>query len=409
VLLAVTLGSLGLFALGGRHGLGSGSFRVQVAFADIGGVEVGTRVRVQGIDAGDVEAIVPPAAPGETVRLHLRLAAKYRHLVRRDAQVQLVQDGLLGSKLVRIIPGRADAENVADGDELAGQAVPELADEVTQATGKLNQVLGQVKVVLHEFRQGQGPAGQAAKDMAQAAARLNRILVQADETLQAVQRGEGTLGKLLKNDALYTELTGTLSQVHAAIDDLRQGKGTLGQLVKNSEAYAEAIQSLQEIRKMVASVKQNADAIKSLPVVRNYVIDPHKELVRPHCKRLRRWFREGELFEPGRAVLTDQGKKALDTAGAWLKNQKQEGAEVVVASFAAPGQNAEFAQTLTQKQSEAVADYLKSRHEVHRTGFWWWSRRSLRAVGCGTAPPPVPEAERLPPARVEVLVFVPEK
>ena len=39
----------------------------------------------------------------------------------------------------------------------------------------------------------------------------------------------------------------------------------------------------------LASVKQNADAIKSLPIIRGYVVDPERELIRPTCKRVRWW------------------------------------------------------------------------------------------------------------------------
>src|SRR5262245_20673057 len=68
VLLAIGLGAVALFALHERYGLGRDAVRVTAAFADVGGVEIGTRVRIQGIDAGDVEDILPPAAPGAPVR-----------------------------------------------------------------------------------------------------------------------------------------------------------------------------------------------------------------------------------------------------------------------------------------------------------------------------------------------------
>ena len=160
---------------------------------------------------------------------------------------------------------------------------------------------------------------------------------------------------------------------------------------------------------MVSSVKQNADAIKALPVVRSYVVDPHKVLIRPDCARKRQWFAEASLFEPGKAVLTGAGKVRLDEAGLWLKEQKDPGAELVVAAFASSRHHPDFAQTRTQKQAEAVVAYLKANHKVHRTGFWWWSTRSIQALGVGVNPPPAPESDNLPPARVELLVFVPQK
>jgi len=41
--------------------------------------------------------------------------------------------------------------------------------------------------------------------------------------------------------------------------------------------------SLSDVRRMVNSVKQNSDAIKALPVVRSYVDDPNKDLIRPNA------------------------------------------------------------------------------------------------------------------------------
>jgi hypothetical protein len=46
-------------------------------------------------------------------------------------------------------------------------------------------------------------------------------------------------------------------------------------------------------------------------------------------KRLRKVYAESELFEPGRAILTDKGKTKLDGAAEWLKGYKT--GEVVIA------------------------------------------------------------------------------
>jgi phospholipid/cholesterol/gamma-HCH transport system substrate-binding protein len=407
VLVALGLAGGGLFLVGDRAGWGSDSFRVVAGLSDIGGVEIGSRVRIQGIDAGEVEAILPPDRPGERVKLRLRVAGKYHQLVGQDARVQVVSENLLAGKVVRILPGAPDAVPIGDGGELAGITEPDLLEGVAQAAGKLNRLLTEVDGAMQAFRTKDGK-GSITQGLADSARKLNVVLAKAEITLDQIERGDGTLGKLIKDKALYDELTGTLAEAKSALHEIQSGQGTLGKLVKDNQAYAEALASIQDLRKMVASVKQNADAIKALPVVRSYVIDPHKELVRPECKRSRKWFAEADLFERGRAVLTEAGKKRLDSAAEWLNGQKAQGSELVVASFAAPDQNADFAQTVTQKQSEVVGEYLKSAHQVHRTGWWWWSTRPMSAVGCGTAPSPVPETEKLPPARIELIVFVPQ-
>lgn len=406
VLATLALGGAGLLVLNERSGWGTDNFRVHAGFPDVGGVEVGTRVRIQGIDAGEIEAILPPENPGEPVNVRLRLRGKYRHLVREDARVQITSDALLAGKVVRILPGSVGANIVADNAQLRAEIQPDVMEGITQAAGKLNRLLAEVDDAMQAFRKNDGSV---TEDLISATRKLNAVLAKADAALESIEKGEGTLGKLVKDERLYSELTETVAQVKGAMYDVRSGEGTLGKLVKSNEGYAEAVASLQDVRRMVNSVKQNSDAIKALPVVRSYVVDYNKELIRPECRRMRWWLAEHTLFEPGKAVLTAAGKRKLDEVGAWLNEQQHPQAELMVAAFAEPNAAPDFALTVTQKQSEVVMNYLRSQHSVHRTGWWWWSTRPVRSLGCGVTPSPVPDSERLPAARIEVLIFVPQK
>ncbi|MBM3992663.1 MAG: MCE family protein [Planctomycetes bacterium] len=363
----LALAAFGLSILNERSGWTSGSLRVLVGFPDVGGVEVGSRVRVQGIDAGEVEAIMPPDKPGEPVRLQLRIIGKYRHLVRDDAKVQIVSDSLLAGKVVRIVPGSPGGKPIDDYAELRADMRPD-------------------------------PLEDASKALAKATSTIAR----ADAILESIDKGEGTVGKLVKDDAFYKELHEAMAQTKLAIRDARNGEGAIGKVV------TEAIASLQDIRRMVALVGQNADAIKSLPLVRSYVVDIAKELIRPDCKRYRTWYADTDLFEPGKSVLTADGRKKLDEAAVWLNKHKYENSEIVIAAFAAPTQPADFANQVTLKQCEATVEYLRSKN-VHHTGWWWWSTRPIKGIACGNQPTPVPETEKMPAGRVEILVFVPVK
>jgi phospholipid/cholesterol/gamma-HCH transport system substrate-binding protein len=90
VLVGLALGTLGVFSVGARGWFGSNALHVRAAFAEVRGVEVGTRVRIQGIDAGEVVAILPPDGPTSNVVLRLKLKGEYRHLVRAGSTVQIV-------------------------------------------------------------------------------------------------------------------------------------------------------------------------------------------------------------------------------------------------------------------------------------------------------------------------------
>ena len=331
VLAGLGLAVVGLFAIGSRGWFGKDALHVRVGFREIRGVEVGTRVRIQGIDAGEVIAIAPPESPDGPVVLRLSLKSDYRRLVRGNSTVQIVSEGMLGNKVLEI---HRRAAKAGQPDEAAAEDA--LLD--SEASTELADVLGQVQ-----------------------------------QTLKGIQGGEGTLGKL----------------------------------TRDPQAYDALLALLQQGRETMVSIGQSADAVKHLPVMRNYVEDPTALLVRPNCERNRQCFSESELFEPGRAVLTAQGRERLDTLAPWLEGMKHKGSEVVVVAYADPRSAVPaLAQTITRQQSESVCDYLKKQHAIQKMG--WFSSRKVTPLGQGVMPPPAPERDALPASRVEVLVFVPQ-
>ena len=327
VLAGVALAGTGLFAIGKRQWLWSETFHVHAGFQQIRGVESGTRVRIQGIQAGEVDKIDPPAEPGAEVTLHLRLDGRLRGLVRKDATVQIVSEGMIGGKVVELYPGSAAADPVENDAKLASKPTADLTD--------------------------------------------------------------------------------VLAQMNNALDGLRAGQGSVAKLLKDPEAYDRVLAVLQQTQQTLSSFQQDADALKKLPVVRGYVEDPQALLIRPHCERVRQCYAAGDLFESGRAVLTEDGRRRLDEVGPWLAGIKAKGSEIVVVSYADPRTaNASVAHMITRQQSQTVCDYLKGHHKVQKIG--WFSSRNVTPLGLGTQPPPLPESEDLPADRVEVQVFVPQ-
>jgi phospholipid/cholesterol/gamma-HCH transport system substrate-binding protein len=330
------LGIWGLFEIGERQKLWSENIQLEVGFPRLKGVAVGTPVRVRGLEAGVVSGVDLPASdrPDAPLTLQLKLDRKFQPLVFADATAAILQEGMIGAKVIEIEPGHPETGPIPDGGRLAPRPTPELAD--------------------------------------------------------------------------------LLAQTQGMIADLREGQGTMGKLLKDDRAYSEVVSALKDTRRMLErsqdaaqSIKQDADAIKRLPVVRSYVEDRTSLLIRPAHERHRQWVRSDELFEPGRAVLTDSGRDKLNELAGWLNGLKPKGSDVVIAAYADPARapSTAAALALTQKQSEVVVAYLKDTHKVHKLG--WWRSRDVRPIGLGVDPPPDNEIG-LPAARIELMVFVPQ-
>jgi phospholipid/cholesterol/gamma-HCH transport system substrate-binding protein len=337
VFVGLWVGAFGVFAIGSRnpagvpdflaHWLRPESFHLRAGFQQVQGVEVGTRVRVKGVEAGEVETVERPGKPSGEVVLVLRINARHRDWVRADAFAQIVPEGMVGGKVIEINPGSDDAPAIDDGAAIKTKATAGIGD----------------------------------------------VLAKLDGTLQGIHDGQGSMGRFFKDD----------------------------------EVYNETLRLVQQGRRTMSSLQQNSDAIKEMPWVRSYVTDMHKLLVRPDCERNRRVFVEADLFEPGQAILTAEGRRRLDEMASWVNGLKHRGSEVVVAAYAHPSLEPEVARTLTHKQSVAVTDYLTDRYSVQKMG--WFSSRKVTPLGCGVEAPPLPERDKLPAPRVEVIVFVPQQ
>ena len=326
-LLAAASGISGLFIIGDRRGQWGESFYLTVGFPRVQGVEVGTRVRVLGVDAGEVAAVEPPATPGEDVVLRMRITSRLAPLIRTDATAEIASEGVIGGKVLEIQPGTKGAAAAEAGGKIAARATPDL-----------NDVLGQVQA-----------------------------------TLGAIKEGNGTLGKLINDPEAY------LGMVSA----VKQGEQTL------------------------TSVQQSVDALKRMPLLRSYVEDPVALLVRPNAERNRQIFAPDDLFEPGRAVLTEQGHQRLNALAPWLEGLKHKGSDVVIASYVDPHRlDPAVARVLTKLQSQSVCDYLTREHAVQKMG--WMSSRKVTPLGLGGDYASLDRDQNLPADRVEVLVFVPQ-
>jgi len=353
VLAILAVAGYGLRQISSRAWGWQPTFRIQAGFDSIGGVEVGAKVRVQGIDSGIVEAIEPPGAPGGPVVLWFRIDERLHSLVRTDATARIVPGSLVGAKLVEIIPGKPDAPVVADRGSIRVETPIELADLMKQASVSLQRV---------------------------------------DAVAEAAEKG--------------------LGEVNAIAASIREGKGSLGKFVRDDEAYQKIVSLSTHGSKAIDDLDQNLAALKrTWPLSRYFddkgFYDRERVLFKPGSERDSRTVAADALFEPGRSVLTATGRKQLDDVAAWFAKAKRPKCEVVIAAFTDDDQDQDLAQILTQEQADAVRKYLVSKHGIDSAG--WFSPRKVAAVGFGSqAPRSAPGDPGAPPKRVEVILFTPQ-
>ncbi|MGB0697464.1 MAG: outer membrane lipid asymmetry maintenance protein MlaD [Rhodospirillaceae bacterium] len=105
-------------------------YSVTARFTKVGGLAVGSDVRVNGIKVGTVTQQALDAENFEAVVTMNILATM---VLPEDTRASIVSDGLLGGKYVKLVPGGADVR-LEDGTELAQtqdyQSLEELVGEI---------------------------------------------------------------------------------------------------------------------------------------------------------------------------------------------------------------------------------------------------------------------------------------
>ncbi len=353
VLAVLAVAAYGLRQVSSRKWGWQPTFRVKAGFASIGGVEVGARVRFQGIDAGVVESIEPPSRPGEPVVLWFRVDERLHPLVRVDSTARIVPQSLVGAKIVDIAPGKPDSPVVADRGTIGVETPMELVDLMKQAAASLKRV---------------------------------------DAVAEAAEKG--------------------LGEVNAIASSIRKGKGSLGKFVRDDEAYQKLVALSDHGARAVGALDDNLAALKrTWPLSRYFddkgFYDRERVLFKPGSERDSRTLRADDLFEPGRSVLTEPGRKQLDDVAAWFAKTKRPKSEIVIAAFTDDARDPDLAQILTQEQADAVRKYLVARHGIDSAG--WFTSRKVAAVGFGSQTPRSAANDPGAPARrVEVILFTPQ-
>ena len=90
-------------------------YTVSADFLKVGGLSIGSDVRINGIKVGTVTA---QKLNNEDYTVEVQFSISADTMLPKDSTVMIVSDGLMGDKFVKIEPGKAK-EYMQDGDKFA--------------------------------------------------------------------------------------------------------------------------------------------------------------------------------------------------------------------------------------------------------------------------------------------------
>lgn len=247
VLAGTLLLVLGLYLLGAKRDLFSRTLDVSAEFKEVSGLRAGSNVRYAGINVGTVVDIT--IVSDTLVVVEMMIRRKDAAHIRADAVAEIASDGLMGNKLVNIIPGEGTGGPLADGNVL--KSSPGLdTDAMLRTLGTSNEnlvsITGDLRDLAQRLNSEDGlltlltdtalvvDVRDMVADVRGAAANAREITQRANDVVRNLQAGEGALGVLVSDPAAE-------QQVRQVIGNLQHVSDSLALVAQELSRFAEGL------------------------------------------------------------------------------------------------------------------------------------------------------------------------
>jgi phospholipid/cholesterol/gamma-HCH transport system substrate-binding protein len=247
-------------------------------YDNVEGLTASAPITINGLIIGKVQGI---KFLGNTGKLQVELQIKSDFPISKSSIAALYEPGLIAGKQIQIIPNYEDKNMAVTGDVLQSKSIPGLTalvgEKLTPLQENLDKVLtnadvlltnvnnvldkdsqqnlkkaiAELRITMEEFHKASGTLNgilvenkgkidgivtnfnKVSKDfssisdslqradLGKTAKNLQKTLDNVDKIIAGVESGKGTLGKLMKDDALYTELTTASKELEMLLQDVR--------------------------------------------------------------------------------------------------------------------------------------------------------------------------------------------
>lgn len=294
-----------LYMIGKNQNLFGSTFTVIAVVDNVSGLVPGNNVRFKGMNVGTVRSI--NMENDSSIFVTLLVHNNMKPFIKKNSLTSINTDGLMGNKLIQIIPQSGLAENISEGDtifaqqgidtdelllklESTGAHLEKTFSNLASVAEKLNNseelwkmlsdsdLTDEIKQSIHQIRL----AGTNAAEMAKTGKSM----------LSSLEEGNGLVDRVFKDTVVAENFTKSIEQLllvskqasEIAVDikqvlaDLEAGKGTAGLILQDSLMKESVINIVSNIEESTVGLNENMEALKHSFLLRGYFRKQEKQL-----------------------------------------------------------------------------------------------------------------------------------
>lgn len=297
VIIGLSFFILAIYFIGNKQQMFGKTEHLKAVFNNVGGLQLGNNVRFSGINVGTVRRI--EIINDSTISVDLQIDKAIFPHIKKDAIATIGSDGLVGSVIINIIPGKGNMPAVKPGDVIQSSNRVRTDDMLT-TLNVTNQNAAQLTIdllkITNEINQGKGTIGVLLKDTVMAKdlkATIHNLRVTSEKTSQtidnlnkqiaALDNKDNVIGvlkdtvvgnkirKVVTNlDSSSQEINKVVSNLNATIINIKEGKGAINYLSNDPKLVKKIDSTMTNINEASKKLNENLEALKSNFLFRGY-------------------------------------------------------------------------------------------------------------------------------------------
>ncbi len=287
-----------LYLIGNKQNLFGNTFRISAVFNNVNGLILGNNVRYSGINIGTVKNIV--MINDSTICVDMIIEDKMLQHMKKNAVAAVGSDGLVGSMVINIVPGKEVSEALKPGDTIQSYnktSTTDMLETLNTTNDNAAKLTSNLLKITETIKEGKGTIGmliedaEMASDVKQTIVNLRTTSVNAsktvnelkkiitavnyDESLAAVMLSDTASANKMKSiieniEQSSLDIDAVIANLNSVILDVKNGKGTVNYMINDTILVNNIDETMKNVKEGSIRLNENMEALKHNFLFRGY-------------------------------------------------------------------------------------------------------------------------------------------
>lgn len=312
VIIGLLIFVLATYFIGDKQKMFGNTVQLAASFNNVNGLQLGNNVRYSGVNVGTVRNI--EMIGDTTIRVEMIIDKEIFKHIKKNAVATIGSDGLVGSMVINILPGKGMAAAVEPGYEISSLnriRTEDLLNTFSKTNKNAEQLTENLLKITNEINDGEGTVGLLLNDMAMAKdlklmvsylkvssqktsesiSNLNRLIATLNDKDNVVGILKDTavansIRNIVSNlDNTSDEINKAVSNVNKTILNIKDGKGALNYLSNDPGLVRKIDSTMTNVNEASIRLNEDLEALKHNFLFRGYFRKLEREKLREQKNR----------------------------------------------------------------------------------------------------------------------------